>query len=33
MFPLGLMLFVLLEQMLQETEKSWKQSEHWYQMG
>ena len=33
MFPLGFMLLVLLEQMLQEIEKSWNQLEHWYQMG
>ena len=25
--------FVLLKQMLQETEKPWNKSEHWYQMG
>ena len=33
MFPLGFMLFVLKEQMLQETEKPWNELEHWYQMG
>ena len=30
MFPLDLMLFVLLEQVLPEIEKSWNQWEHWY---
>ena len=33
MFPLGSMFFVLLEQLLQEIEKSWKQWENWYQVG
>ena len=32
MFPLGFMLIIILEQILQEIEKSWSQSEHWYQI-
>ena len=33
MLPLGLILFVLLEQVLLDTEKSWNQPEHWYKMS